>query len=154
MASQLESKRREEESVKLTNQMATLTEEHNQLTEQVANQREEISKLTVEKECNQANAEIANQLERCLAAVSADKQELFEKIGTEALSGALSDTFVQQIQSDLTESRASLRQEKETAARREEQLTNRHLTELRDRESLMSELRAKIDSLRESMTLL
>ena len=154
MASQLESKRREEESVKLTNQMATLTEEHNQLTEQVANQREEISKLTVEKECNQANAEIANQLERCLTAVSADKQELFEKIGTEALSGALSDTFVQQIQSDLTESRASLRQEKETAARREEQLTNRHLTELRDRESLMSELRAKIDSLRESMTLL
>ena len=129
--------------------MGVLTEARDQLTEEVTNQRAEISRLMIEKEYSQSNADIANQLEKCLTAVSEDKHELFEKIGTEALSGALSDTFVKQIQSDLTESRASLRQERETAARREEQLTNRHQIELRDRDSQMSELRSKINSMRE-----
>ena len=143
---------REEQTVLLTNQMRELEEANKQLNEELSNQKAETNKLLIEKECNQSNAQISDQLERCLTAVSADKQELFEKIGTEALSDALSATMVQQIQSDLSESRLLLRQEKESAEKREQQLIGRHLSEIGERETQLSELRNKNESLREGKT--
>ena len=143
---------REEQTVLLTNQMRELEEANKELNEELSNQKAETNKLLIEKECNQSNAQISDQLERCLTAVSADKQELFEKIGTEALSDALSATMVQQIQSDLSESRLLLRQEKESAEKREQQLIGRHLSEIGERETQLSELRNKNESLREGKT--
>eukprot|EP00800_Vazella_pourtalesii_P002299 TRINITY_DN1210_c0_g1_i6.p1 TRINITY_DN1210_c0_g1~~TRINITY_DN1210_c0_g1_i6.p1 ORF type:complete len:380 (-),score=126.61 TRINITY_DN1210_c0_g1_i6:1100-2239(-) len=147
--SQLQIKMREEQAASLTNQMRELEEANRQMKEELTNQKTETNRLLVEKECNQSNAHISDQLERCLTAVSADKQELFEKIGTEALSGALSATMVQQIQSDLSESRLVLRQERESAEKREQQLIGRHTSEIGERERQLSELRSKDESLRE-----
>ncbi|KAI6649149.1 Early endosome antigen 1-like [Oopsacas minuta] len=134
---------------KLTNQIKELVTASNQLTEQLTNQKAETNKLIMEKEFNQTNVQISDQLERCLAAVSADKQEIFEKIGTEALSGALSDRMVQQIQSDLSESRMLTQLERESADQREQQLIDRQTNETREREIQLTELRNKNETLRE-----
>ena len=150
--SQLQVQMREEQAVSLTNQMRELEAANRQLNEELTSQKAETDKLLIEKECNQSNAQITDQLERCLTAVSADKQELFEKIGTEALSGALSDTMVKQIQSDLSESRLLLRQERESAGKREQQLIGRHSSEIGERERQLSELRDKNESVREGKT--
>ena len=106
----------------------------------------EVNILLAEKKSDQSHAEIATQLERCVNVVSADKQELIDKIGSEALSGILSDTILKQAQSDLSEARKELKLARESAVESEKQLRSRHSSEQRERETQLTELRGRLDT--------